>query len=358
MSNEDQQPEATVHDVQVSALYQRTRKSEPPASLDAAILAAAHREVAARPQSANASAIFARWRVPLALAATVVLGFSVVTLISQYQEPTDKIHIAMVEMAPNENSVLKQQQEIAPPRAVESDRPMQESVAQFSDAQTAPAAPSIRELPKKSARLKEAKTNTDARVALVQPLESEITDRLSKPEPTTPPIQESRRDFAPSGAVEKKAQSEEVVADLARDKAEQAEAVEPHAPVKNQTTSNSQDAARVMPEENTRAEKAANPSAAMAGVGAADRHFERQRQAPSLAKEASKIKPIGLWLKEIAKLRVDGRIQEAAQQLQQFKQAYPDVPEEKISTSLAAYEREFREGDKVHTLPENDNGKK
>jgi hypothetical protein len=268
------------------------------------------------------------------------------------------MHIAMVETAPNENPVLKQQQESAPLRAVETDRSAQESVAQFSDAQTAPAAPSIRELPKKSARLKAAKTNADERVALVQPLESEITRDLSKPEPTTPPIQESRRNFAPSGAVEKKAQSEEVVADLARDKAEQAEAVEPNAPVKNQTTINSQDEARVMPTENIRAERAVYPSAAMSGVGAVDRHFERQRQAPSLAKEASKIKPIGLWLKAIAKLRVDGRIQEAALQLQQFKQAYPDVPEEKISTSLAAYEKEFREGDKVHTLPENDGSKK
>jgi len=53
---------------------------EPSPALDAAILAAAHRAVASRPQAVRQSSRFARWRLPLAMAASFLVGVFIVAL--------------------------------------------------------------------------------------------------------------------------------------------------------------------------------------------------------------------------------------------------------------------------------------
>jgi len=64
----------------IDAAYGKTARDEPPRALDERILAAAHRAVAARPASIGRS--FAqRWRVPVALAATVVLSATVTLMV-------------------------------------------------------------------------------------------------------------------------------------------------------------------------------------------------------------------------------------------------------------------------------------
>jgi hypothetical protein len=72
--------------------YAAGAREEPPARLDAAILAAARREVGARPQRLNS--VLRAWRAPVALAAVLVLSVSVVLLLREEgadrleQEPT------------------------------------------------------------------------------------------------------------------------------------------------------------------------------------------------------------------------------------------------------------------------------
>jgi hypothetical protein len=68
-------------DPRLDLLYRDAEREGPPARLDAAILAAARREVGARPRSVSAQ--FRRWRVPVSIAAVVVLSVSLVTLISE-----------------------------------------------------------------------------------------------------------------------------------------------------------------------------------------------------------------------------------------------------------------------------------
>ena len=76
-------------DPRLARLYQAAVGEEPPAALDAAILAAARREVGARPQAAgergSPSAPVLRqkrsWYVPLSLAAVLVLSVSVVIVV-------------------------------------------------------------------------------------------------------------------------------------------------------------------------------------------------------------------------------------------------------------------------------------
>lgn len=69
----------TDHDDKLARAYRDLPREEPPARLDAAILAAARREVAPR-------SFVQRWRVPVSLAAVLVLAIGI-TLELQHQEP-------------------------------------------------------------------------------------------------------------------------------------------------------------------------------------------------------------------------------------------------------------------------------
>lgn len=66
-------------DPQLAGLYRTAAGENPPGRLDAAIQAAARRAVGARPQAAGASWLRA-WRVPLSIAAVLVMSVSMVTL--------------------------------------------------------------------------------------------------------------------------------------------------------------------------------------------------------------------------------------------------------------------------------------
>src|SRR5262245_29384721 len=73
-------------DSRLDLLYRDTPREAPPAHLDAAIQAAARREVGARPRSVSSRLL--RWRVPLSLAAVVVLSVTLVTLIGEEGKDT------------------------------------------------------------------------------------------------------------------------------------------------------------------------------------------------------------------------------------------------------------------------------
>lgn len=68
-------------DPRLDRLYGEAGRDAPPARLDAAILAAAHREVGSRPRPLSAA--LHRWRVPVSIAALVVLSVSLVTLVHE-----------------------------------------------------------------------------------------------------------------------------------------------------------------------------------------------------------------------------------------------------------------------------------
>ncbi len=62
-------------------IYRAAGGENPPAHLDAAILAAAHREARARPRTQPA--VLRRWHLPVSIAAIVVLSVSVVSLVNE-----------------------------------------------------------------------------------------------------------------------------------------------------------------------------------------------------------------------------------------------------------------------------------
>lgn len=74
-------PGGAEHDPMLERLYRAAAREEPAARLDAAILAAAHRETGARPRAATS--VLRRWQVPVSIAAVLVLSVSLVTLIRE-----------------------------------------------------------------------------------------------------------------------------------------------------------------------------------------------------------------------------------------------------------------------------------
>ncbi|MBL8259966.1 MAG: hypothetical protein JNM60_09185 [Candidatus Competibacteraceae bacterium] len=81
--NDDRRDE--LHDASLSELYRETRTVDPPAWLDRGILDAARSAVAPRPPS-RLKPRNSRWRVPLALAATVVLTAGVLRMADEAGE--------------------------------------------------------------------------------------------------------------------------------------------------------------------------------------------------------------------------------------------------------------------------------
>lgn len=71
-------------DPQLSDLYRMAPAENPPERLDAAIQAAARRAAGARPRAAGGSLLRA-WRVPLSIAAVLVMSVSMVTLTVRHQ---------------------------------------------------------------------------------------------------------------------------------------------------------------------------------------------------------------------------------------------------------------------------------
>ena len=69
-------------DAMLTAIYRTAGQAAPPAALDAAILAAARREVGARPRPAGFS-FGGSWRTSLSIAAVLVLSVSLVTLMRE-----------------------------------------------------------------------------------------------------------------------------------------------------------------------------------------------------------------------------------------------------------------------------------
>ena len=117
-------------------LYRAAGHEEPPARLDAAILAAARREVGARPHSLSSG--LRRWRVPVSIAAVVVLSVSLVTLVKE--EGGEQLLQAPSEAAPSSPPVAQLAKPDQPTLVLPDGALMRERVAV-----PAPARPARRE---------------------------------------------------------------------------------------------------------------------------------------------------------------------------------------------------------------------
>lgn len=109
-------------DPRIERLYRETRREEPPARLDAAILAAARREVGAGPRSLASK--LRRWHVPVSIAAVVMVSVTLVILMEE--EEGKRNGLPPVRAVPAEVAQESMERQIAatpsPPRESRDDK--------------------------------------------------------------------------------------------------------------------------------------------------------------------------------------------------------------------------------------------
>ena len=326
-------PDNMERDSRLTAMYRAAGEDAPPAALDAAILAAARREAGARPRPAG-YAFGSSWRVPVSIAAVLVLSVSLVTL--------------MREEAPE----LTQPPRAGPPAADLERKP---AASTESGAAIAPPGFVPDEQRSKSIGLKPPSPASSPGLGMRQPGSAErgasaakeiMADRLEA-DSSAPAALAKRRD-ARSNVLE---QSSEKPAPAAPPR--QAAAISPPAEsiappsapapmtsgvVDNQTQIRSQaanvDSAkresrfRALPEPPPFAEKQAGdaqpaPTAADARSAAPAKNASSAVGAMAKPERLAELPP-DKWLERIVELRRLGKLDEAKASLAEFRKRFPD----------------------------------
>ena len=144
--------ERDTRDPQLERLYWGAAREEPPAHLDAAIRAAARREVGAGPRTLAAS--LRRWHVPVSIAAVLVVSASLVIMVTEEgEERLDEVRIPPISAPPVKPAVdpvaappiaaakSEQRQAESPARAESAPKPFVASPTAPAQEQAATPAP-------------------------------------------------------------------------------------------------------------------------------------------------------------------------------------------------------------------------
>jgi len=272
--------------------YRDAAREEPPGALDERIRAAARRAVSAGPQSPRSleaararderrRSWASRWRVPLSIAATVVIAVAL-TLRMQHEEQAPAYR--EVPEAPRAPAAVSTPAPAPPPVAAQPSAP----------ATPPPAADS-------------AATAAPQRNSAVQ-VESQ------RPEPASPPARNERAAEAMQPAPAESARSVPEPAESRQQTAVPA-AVPPPPPA-------AAPALRAAPKPGVQAPPAAPAAEGLSRDRAlGDRPSRAMREAGAAA-----IRTPEAWIEHIRSLRTQGREAEAAAELAELRRAYPDFP--------------------------------
>lgn len=283
----------------LARLYREAAREEPPAHLDAAILAAARRDTDARPW-ATGSAWLRSWRLPVSIAAVVALSVSLVTLM--IDEGDDRL-TAPPRRAPDSPAKAGVDRESAPLPAQPAESTPPATVAAPATG-TVEARPSAREAqPAESGSAKEAKRAEPVATpgAAPQPFPAAPqTGRAERRESESKPTLRDMAPQPPAAAMDSPAPAGKSAADLAR------------APVVGEETPRAAAPAPLM-------RNRAAPEAAASSVA------RPTPQKSALIREYENRTP-EKWLEKIAELRRDGKTAEADELLAEFKKRFPEHP--------------------------------
>jgi hypothetical protein len=290
-------------DPRLDAAYRDAATDEPPAAIDERIRAAARRAVAAGPQSLEARARaeaqrswIARWRVPVSIAATVVVA---VTLSYMVQDETVKK--APIDGLPRSTS----------PQAV--------AVAPVEDAKApVPAAAQTPDL----AQVERAAKVASQRGAAADTKSANLLERDTTERP--PSISAPARADGPAanGMLAKEAERRQAAGELASP----ASPPPPQARIAPAETHATPAAAASAPPPAPMAKPA--PARDLAEPAGRDRAFadrpgRMERGAASYSAEQKPRTPEE-WLEELRRLKAAGRTDELAKELVEFRKRFPD----------------------------------
>ncbi|MEO7729142.1 MAG: hypothetical protein ABIS45_17970 [Burkholderiales bacterium] len=343
----------TGHDPELTAIYRAAPADAPPPALDAAILAAARREVSARPRPAGFT--FRSLRAPLSIAAVLLLSVSLVTLMREEapeitgpprvdlpSAESSKLKVDRHANDPAESASVREEQRpknlgLKPPQSATASglgvrgsqfaesmpRSNKDAVAAKPEADAAP--------PMAFAKRREAAQDVDElrdkKAAVSKQAAASVERQGNAAEP------ETRRAFSQPPAAA--APSKEMAAGMAQPAAPAVSAVVAGAPAENKTQAGSTGAAadRVEPAPRLRAQSGDAP---VRQLGEAPSTFapsppQAKPSAPAAApvpalgklERSADLAP-GKWLEHIEELRKQGRLDEARVSLLEFRKRYPD----------------------------------
>jgi hypothetical protein len=274
-------------DPRLERLYREAAHEAPPAHLDAAILAAARREVGSRPRSV-ASAL-RRWHVPVSIAAVVVVSVTLVILVRE-EEMAERPMQAPVPAAatPAERAAAPQ----TPPTPEEATR----KAARLRSAAPEPQRQELRDDVKFSAAL--GKREDSSRAESGPPPSSGVA-AVVPPEPSAKPLPEPFRAASPGLAEERAAPAAADSVVAGRLESAPAAAKEPDRPAPG--------AQRGMSATQEMTVRAIGKSRPAIWEG-----FEKE--------------PPEKWLARIEELRKQSRSAEAEEMLAEFKRRFPEHP--------------------------------
>jgi hypothetical protein len=303
--------DAEKRDPRLDAAYRATPREEPPAEIDERIRAAARRAVSAGPQSADAAAQargqrswVSRWRVPVSLAATVLIVVTLTVMMQDEESRRAKLDVQM-------NGT---------PPAGEAPKPAAPAAeaARIDERTASPSAPTFGRRPS---------ANGDTRA----PAETQV------------PAPAPRESAKPSGPAANDAPAEERRQAGSATAVPQAARAVPAAPppAVSPATAPPQGAPAASPPSEAAASPpvpfpAQAPAPALPAVpsretvealsrdrSVAERPTRMERGAVSAAAEPKARTPEA-WLEEIRRLRAQGRDAEAAMELAEFRKRHPD----------------------------------
>jgi hypothetical protein len=313
--------------------YRASSQDEPPAAMDNAIRAAARREVRAKPRLAG-SPFSGSWRIPLSIAALVVVSATVTLLIAERDAhlpvagkgsvPT----AAPAQQAPASQLPSAQSERVSAPQRLEerTDAQAPEAAAKARlEAQQSSASPNAATGVKLEMRAKPAPAapgNATAQPPPTAPtdvttLPRDVAARPASAEPPTPSPPSRQGALRDAGRERDAAPESPGAGAAAKDDASVREApAAAAAPMRQIPAKRSvgvpADSAPAA-EENTRARRLAKEQAAAAALSS-------EPVAPPWEQDPK------AWLKHIEELRTAGLIEDAKASFKTFRSRYPDYP--------------------------------
>jgi hypothetical protein len=302
----------------LARVYGAAPRDEPPPHLDAAILAAARREVGARPRPL---AGLRAWRVPLSLAAVVVLSVSLVTLMRE--EGGDELYQSARPDIPRP----------APPAAPVP--PPSEDAAKAVAREMPPAGQRAPRADAPASRSPE--TQDRDRLEVLRRSQEMVSSQA--PEPAPRPEPKPFQGAPESRAVERPAGPPPPMGDAAP-----AEAPAAAAEMRRPPAPEARSAPRAMRSERDTSAREDSAGSAMAGAAASapqaaeaprapgELAAQRREGAPALQPKIATMareldaQPPEKWLERIQALRREGQAAEARELLAEFKRRYPAHP--------------------------------
>jgi len=335
VSHAPEQPAA--RDTALAQAWQAASRDEPAAAMDDAIRAAARKAVQSRPRPVGVSPFGGRWRVPLSVAALVVVSATVTLLVAERDRRGvgalhDQAAPAPAAPAPQAQMSTVPSDASAPAQRQFAERAAPEpgtGVAASSEQSKQTAPPALEE--------RKRQVSPPVPASAEQPQAGEqFSERAMRPTPAA----RADRGGTPSAGSEpaKGTPAAPVAPPIAHDEAASNAAAQVRAEDALPGVAKREEQTAAKAKERTAAEApAAAPLAAPraiapqgAGSSAEPRAMTRpappaQAAAAQAESAAPNLEPKA-WLDRIAELRRQGKLQEAGESLKAFRERYPDYP--------------------------------